>query len=83
VAVEPVLIDTAALLALVNADDSLHQRASTAYRDLTIARSPLVLTEWVLAEFLNGASRPRFEAQPWPSSQRSCLPTSDGRPVLS
>jgi predicted nucleic acid-binding protein len=53
-----VLIDTTALLALINRDDALHERTQLAYRELTVARSLLVVTEWVLAEFLNGASAP-------------------------
>jgi predicted nucleic acid-binding protein len=56
VAGDQVLIDTVALLALINADDELHLRAADVYRSLSIARCSLVTTEWVLAEFLNGAS---------------------------
>ncbi len=59
---EPVFIDTVALLALVNADDALHDRTVRAYGDLTTTRTTLVTTEWVLAEFLNGSSRPPLRA---------------------
>ncbi len=55
---EPVLIDTVAMLALINADDALHERTAGAYRELTAGRVPLATTEWICAEFLNGASRP-------------------------
>ncbi len=53
---DQVLIDTVALLALVNADDELHQRTASVYRTLAHERAPLLTTHWVLAEFLNGAS---------------------------
>lgn len=55
---EPFFIDTVALLALVNADDALHRRTADEYRRLSGDRAPLLTTEWVLAEFLNGAARP-------------------------
>jgi uncharacterized protein len=55
---DSVFIDTAALLAIANADDALHESTVTVYGELSRARTPLVTTQWVLAEFLNGASRP-------------------------
>jgi predicted nucleic acid-binding protein len=51
-----VYIDTSALLALLNADDELHSDALAAYARLTSERAPLVVSGWVIAEFLNGAS---------------------------
>lgn len=56
--VRSVFIDTTALLALINADDALHDAASEAYSKLTRTGAALVTSDWVVAEFLNGASRP-------------------------
>lgn len=60
--VDQVFVDTVALLAVVNADDELHQRTVEVYRALSRDRAPLLTTEWVLAEFLNGASSLRMRA---------------------
>jgi uncharacterized protein len=53
---DQVFVDTVALLALINADDELHRRTVEVYNELSRDRAPLLTTEWVLAEFLNGAS---------------------------
>ncbi len=52
-----VFVDTSALLALVNRSDALHPRARAVYEDLLVSRTVFVSSEWVLAEFLNGAAR--------------------------
>lgn len=51
-----VFLDTSALLALVNRDDAIHVTAAAVEADLTNQRIPLVTSDWVLLEFLNGAS---------------------------
>lgn len=53
-----VLIDTWALLALINRDDQWHEPALELSRELHARSRPLLTTEWILAEFLGGASRP-------------------------
>lgn len=53
-----VFIDTSALLALINSDDALHQRAVRVQNELDARRSPLVTSEWVFAEFLNHTATP-------------------------
>lgn len=55
----PVFLDTAGLLALLNENDSLHQVAKRTKLELTRTRTIIVSSDWVLAEFLNFASRPR------------------------
>ena len=57
-----VFVDTTALLAIVNRADYLHSAASKVHRQLSATGTPLVTTEWVLAEFLGGASRPPLRA---------------------
>ncbi|MFQ5411158.1 MAG: type II toxin-antitoxin system VapC family toxin [Phycisphaerae bacterium] len=49
-------VDTSAMLALVNRDDALHDRAKQVNRTLAEASYELVTSDWVLAEFLGGAA---------------------------
>ena len=51
----PVLLDTSFLLALVLSDDELHPRAALWQHDL---RVPLVITEYVLVEFVDALAAP-------------------------
>ena len=57
-----VFIDSVALMALVNQGDALHIRARDLLASINTDRRPAVTSEWVLAEFLGGASRVRFRA---------------------
>lgn len=57
-AAEAVLIDTWALLALINRDDQWHRPAAELSRELHARSRPLLTTAWILAEFLGGAARP-------------------------
>jgi predicted nucleic acid-binding protein len=50
-------MDTVALLALANRDDELHDKAKKVYAQLATERSTLITSQWVLTEFLGGASR--------------------------
>ncbi|MEE9295888.1 MAG: PIN domain-containing protein [Phycisphaerae bacterium] len=53
-----VFVDTVALLALANLDDGLHELCSTIWRErLSAGSSSMVTSDWVLSEFLSGASR--------------------------
>ena len=54
----PVFLDTAALLALANKRDALHQQAKTERSRITAERRTILTTEWVLTEFLNALQRP-------------------------
>jgi len=53
-----VFIDTTALMAIVNRADVLHPSAVALNRQFAASNTPLVTSDWVLAEFLCGASRP-------------------------
>lgn len=48
-----VFLDTSALLALINADDSLHADAMRVRDDLNESGTVMVCSEWVLSELLN------------------------------
>src|SRR5436190_5526657 len=53
-----VLLDNAALLALINEDD-VHHRATISVRNsLSASGATLVCSDWVLTEFLASAARP-------------------------
>jgi predicted nucleic acid-binding protein len=52
-----VFVDTMALLALANRDDAHHDACRRALSDLARSCTPLVTSDWVLAEFLNAACR--------------------------
>ncbi len=53
-----VFLDTAALLALANRRDSLHEQAKSVRSRITKERRTVLTTEWVLTEFLNAMQRP-------------------------
>ncbi|MGE0823906.1 MAG: type II toxin-antitoxin system VapC family toxin [Candidatus Binatia bacterium] len=53
-----VFLDTAALLALANKRDALHQQAKIERNRLARERRSILTTEWVLTEFLNAMQRP-------------------------
>ncbi len=54
----PVFLDTAALLALANKRDALHQQAKAERSRIADERRVILTTEWVLTEFLNAMQRP-------------------------
>lgn len=54
----PVFLDTAALLALANKRDALHQQAKAERRRISTEREAILTTEWVLTEFLKALQRP-------------------------
>ena len=53
----PVLVDSWALLALANRADQWHAAAKKVSQHLEERGYPLVVTEWILAEFLGSAAR--------------------------
>ena len=53
----PVFVDTHCLVALLNADDEDHAAAARAVAALAERRRAAAVSDWVLAEFLSGASR--------------------------
>lgn len=53
-----VFLDTAALLALANKRDALHQQAKTVRSLIAREGRSVLTTEWVLTEFLNAMQRP-------------------------
>ena len=59
-----VFIDTCGWIAVLNADDALHKRASEQLLKLGVTGRSLVTTDWVLAETGNGLAR---------TAARSCL----------
>ena len=54
---DPVFIDTNGLIALLNADDGLHEAAATLPRGFGASRRRLIVTDWVVAETGNGLAR--------------------------
>ena len=56
--VNEVFLDTWALLAIVNRADAFHQTALELNKKLSVGRTLLVTSDWVLTEFLSSASRP-------------------------
>lgn len=58
-----VFTDTAAWIALFNADDSLHARAQAVYSALVQRRVPLVTTEFVLLEVADALGAPHIRAK--------------------
>jgi hypothetical protein len=56
-ATDPVFLDTNGWLAILNASDSLHARATMAWREINRQRKGLVLTDWIIAETGNGLAR--------------------------
>jgi len=57
-----VFLDTSALLAIANRSDGYHAAAKDVHLALKSRRARLVTSQWVLAEFLNLASRPPLRA---------------------
>jgi predicted nucleic acid-binding protein len=53
-----VLLDTWALLALVNESDQWHPQATEIGLELAAQKRPRIVTDWVLAEFLGRAAEP-------------------------
>ena len=53
-----VLLDTAALLALANRRDNLHEQAKKVRDRIAKERREILTTEWILTEFLNAMQRP-------------------------
>jgi predicted nucleic acid-binding protein len=52
-----VFIDTSGWIAVLNADDALHEPACRQLADLGIERRTLITTDWILAETGNGLAR--------------------------
>lgn len=57
-----VFVDTAAWIALANADDALHTRADQVMNDLLTQKSKLVTTEFVLLEVADALSAPNLRS---------------------
>lgn len=55
---EPALVDTWALMALISQRDQGHEQAERISKELHSQKRPLLVTEWILAEFLSSAARP-------------------------
>lgn len=53
----PVLLDTSGLIALVNADDQWHGLAERVWQEVLASRAPLLTTSLVLIEIADGLSR--------------------------
>jgi predicted nucleic acid-binding protein len=53
-----VLLDTWALLALINENDQWHPQATMIGRELVAHKRPMIVTDWTLAEFLGRAADP-------------------------
>ena len=58
-----VFVDTAAWIALINADDWLHQRAVQVMSDLRRQKTSLLTTEFVLLEVADALSSPLIREQ--------------------
>ncbi|HEY8665286.1 MAG TPA: PIN domain-containing protein [Tepidisphaeraceae bacterium] len=54
---ESVFLDTAGWIALLNASDALHERASQLWRTLIDENHSVLLTDWIIAETGNGLAR--------------------------
>jgi predicted nucleic acid-binding protein len=77
------LLDTAALLALANRRDNLHEQAKKVRGRISRERRVVLTTEWILTEFLNAMQRPpartlavRVVEQLRQSQRVQILPTS-------
>lgn len=57
-----VFVDTAAWIALANADDELHPRADQVMNDLLTQRARLVTTEFVLLEVADALAAPNLRS---------------------
>jgi predicted nucleic acid-binding protein len=56
-AARAVFLDTNGWFAVLNEEDVLHSRAAILWLELSRARRPLLLTDWVVAETGNGLAR--------------------------
>ena len=56
-ALPPVFLDTLAILALIDKKDRWHDAATAVSKELDTQKRPLVVTEWVLTEFLNATAK--------------------------
>jgi uncharacterized protein len=54
---DAVFVDTSGWIAVLNADDALHQQACSRLLELGADGRPLITTDWVLAETGNGLAR--------------------------
>lgn len=54
---DSVFLDTAGWIALLNSSDKLHRSASQVWSQLAAENTPIVVTDWVLAETGNGLAR--------------------------
>lgn len=54
---DPVFLDTNGWIAILNASDTLHAPALSAWREINAQRRTLVLTDWIIAETGNGLAR--------------------------
>src|SRR6267142_5042953 len=59
-AAPPIFLDTAGLLALVNRDDALHERAVRVMTTLAEEGRRAITSDWVLAELLGSTARARL-----------------------
>src|SRR5262245_16198497 len=59
-----VLLDTWALLALINENDQWHPQATKIGLELAALKRPRIVTDWILAEFLGRAAEPPFANMP-------------------
>lgn len=55
--IEPVLLDTNGWIALLNTSDNLHESARRIWEQLAEQKTPIVVTDWVVAETGNGLAR--------------------------
>jgi len=60
---DPVFLDTGGILALLNADESLHSTAVHVFQSFEQLRRPFVTTDLILAEVGNGLSRTTVRIQ--------------------
>ena len=52
-----VFLDTNGLIGMLNRTDELHRVAAAVWAQLLLARRPVVITDWILAETGNGMAR--------------------------
>lgn len=58
-ALEPVFLDASGLVALLVADDALHDQAVRQFEAIGRSGQPMIVTDWVLAELGNSLARTR------------------------
>lgn len=59
----PVFVDTAAWIALINFRDALHSQAQAVYADLVRRKVPLVISDFVLLEVADALGTPPLRVQ--------------------